>query len=224
MSICFLIPTYNRQQSCQLIVNSLQGQGDIFVLNDGSDYTINRCNFFSNPYHQGKQGYYRTINTLFSLPTKIYSYYFILPDDHLPADDMVSKAISTWEGINDSAKLCLNILSDRIGKPCWTNFLPIEYYTVYKTQWVDMCFLTIPFFFSNLGSIPKPNIDWNNYPNMSSGVGRYISVKLNKHNFSLYQVKESLVSPLPDHLHSQMHHPKTPIILQKPPRNIIRHR
>lgn len=203
MNVCFLITTHNRQESCQRLVDSLQGQGDIIVLNDGCDYDINGAIQKKRKMHFGKSGYWCTVNQLFEMRGK-YDYYFMLPDDFLPIDNMVERAIDIWNKLDNP--ICLNIYADRIGAKCWTRFNPIDKGNVWLTQWVDMCFMCQEKFFIKLGKIPPRNIDWKNKPNQGSGVGAYISRYLNKSGCYLYMVKESLVIPQQEHFsNSQMY-------------------
>ena len=198
MDIVFLITTYNREESCQRLVDSLQGQGDIIVLNDGCDYIISGCNQYFLSAHNGKQYYWATVNWLFNLKGK-HRYYFMLPDDFLPTPDMVNEAISIWNLIKDPRKICLNLYADRIGVSCWTHVKPIDKGNYYHTQWMDMCFMCEERFFNILGMIPMT------FFGQSSGVGAYISNFLHKRSYNLYQVKESLVTIQPSHWISQMY-------------------
>jgi len=203
MDINFLITTYNRQQSCQRLVNALQGQGDITVLNDGSDYDIYGCTkYMKLQRHNARQYYWRTVETLFRHRGQ-YRYYIMIPDDFLPADGMVEDALKIWENINDDKKVCLNLYADRIGLMCWTRYKPVDYGNVWKTGWVDMCFLCDDTLFNHIHSMKsvRPMLAG------SSGVGQYISRKLYRNKFSLYQVKKSLVIPQEEHGFSQMHNP-----------------
>jgi hypothetical protein len=201
--ITFLITTYHRKESCQRLVNALQGLGNIVVVKDGQGYFIRGCDVYNTQEHLGKTGYWRTINRLFSLriPAK---YYIVLPDDFLISKDQIQQAIDTWNSIEDDKKICLNLYADRIGKPCWTRVVPTDCGNVYRTQWVDMCFLCEESFFTALGIIPPIVLDWVHKPLRSSGVGRYIGLYLHSHCYSLYQVKTSLVETQPEHGNSQM--------------------
>ena len=202
MDVVFLITTHNRQESCQRLVDSLQGQGEIIVLNDGCDYDISGATQTKREIHFGKRGYWRTVNQLFAMKGK-HQYYFMLPDDFLPANNMVERAIEIWKQLDKP--ICLNLYADRIGQKCWTNFPPKDMGIAWKTQWVDMCFMSKEGFFARLGKIPPINLNWTAKPNLSSGVGAYISRKLHKHKCNLYMVKESLVIPQQEHyMSSQM--------------------
>jgi hypothetical protein len=203
MNITFLITTYHRQESCQRLVDSLQGLGNIVVVKDGTGYTIRGCSTFSIQGHKGKIGYYDTVNRLFRLRVKA-DYYIMLPDDFAITPEQVKRAITIWDTIKDDTKICLNLYADRLGKPCWTRLMPVDMGTVYKTQWVDMCFICQEPFFDTLGEIPQQLLDWVHASHKSSGVGRYISLTLHKLGYSLYQVKESLAEPTLEHYNSQM--------------------
>jgi glycosyltransferase involved in cell wall biosynthesis len=202
MDVAFLITTHNRQESCQRLVDSLQGQGEIIVLNDGCEYNIYGATQTIRKVHFGKRGYWCTVNQLFEMRGK-HQYYFMLPDDFLPAENMVERAIDIWDRLYKP--ICLNLYSDRVGKKCWTNFIPRDVGVAWHTQWVDMCFMSKELFFNRLGKIPPINLNWTANPKLSSGVGAYISRKLHKHKCNLYMVKESLVIPQPEHNKSQMH-------------------
>lgn len=209
MDVVFLITTHNRQESCQRLVDSLQGQGEIIVLNDGCDYDISGATQKIRKMHFGKRGYWCTVNQLFGLRGK-HEYYFMLPDDFLPAENMVERAIELWKEINEPHCVSINLYADRVGKSCWTKFKPIDMGNVWLTQWVDMCFICGEKFFNRLGKIPPIHFDWNRYPTASSGVGRYISQHLYNHGCNMYMVKESLVIPQPEHNKSQMLYANSP--------------
>lgn len=195
---CFLITTYKRAESCQRLVDALQGQGEIVVYGDNVDYTIERCTFHNRSVHYGRHGYFQTVNDLFNRRYKA-DYYFMLPDDFMPKPDMVERAIEIWNSIDDPQKICLNLFADRIGIPCWSRFTPIDKGNVWHTQWVDMCFMSTEYFFVMLGRLRR------SISARGSGVGQYVSLTLKNKKFNMYQVKESLVIPMEEHDKSQMH-------------------
>lgn len=207
MEIAFLITTCNRQESCQRLADSLQGLGDIYVINDGGQYVTSGTNINLLQYKRlGKMGYWHTVNTLFNLANS-HKYYFMIPDDFLIRDSQIANAIEIWTDIQDPRKVCLNLFADRIGLKCWTNFKPIDKGNIWHTQWVDMCFLCEDKFFTALGKIPPLYLGWEKRRKpVSSGVGAYISRHLDSNGYNLYQVKESLVEPQESHYTSQMHH------------------
>ncbi len=203
MDVAFLITTHNRKESCQRLVDALAGLGDVFVMNDGNNYKITGANQSFIHQKQGRERYWYVVNWLFAMRS-MHKYYIMLPDDFMPAKDMVKEAIRIWEGIDDKHKICLNLYADRVGIPCWTNFEPIDMGNVYLTQWVDMCFLCEERFFGVIGKLPDVSTMYRG-THSSSGVGRYISKYLYRTAHNLYQVKESLVIPQEEHNESQMH-------------------
>ena len=203
MDVSFLITTYNRQESCQRLVDALAGMGDIVVINDGSDYDIHGCTKqLKLKRHNAKAFYWRTVETLFRHRGS-HKYYIMLPDDFMPVDNIAKRAVKLWKGIDDDRKICLNLYADRIGVKCWTHFLPIDRGDVWQTGWVDMCFLCEDKFFNYVNPMSgiKPLYAG------SSGVGQHISRKLLRRRLNMYQVKESLVIPQEEHGFSQMHDP-----------------
>jgi hypothetical protein len=207
MDIGFLITTYNRQESCQRLVNSLQGIGDIVVVHDGNNYTINGATNINPNVHLGKQGYWRLVNLLFKNKGS-HKYCFMLPDDFMICDSQIANAIEIWESIKDPQKICLNLFADRIGKTCWTQFKPRDKGEVWQTGWVDMCFICEERFFEQLETIPPISLNWRERPYMSSGVGAYISKYLYQKGLHFYQVKDSLVTPQDEHYKSEMKNSK----------------
>jgi hypothetical protein len=200
MDIVFLITTYNRQESCQKLVDSLQGLGDIVVVNDGCDYTISGCQQIFLSSHMGKTGYFMVVNILWRNRGQ-HKYYIMLPDDFMPHPDIISESLRLWAEIQDPQKICLNLFTDRIGVPCWTRFMPVDKGNVWQTGWVDMCFICEDKFFQIVPRIDLPI----RHRYRSSGVGCFISTKLFKHGYHMYQVKESLVIIQEAHCTSKMH-------------------
>ncbi len=200
MDIGFLITTYNRRESCQRLVDSLQGLGIITVAVDGSNYTINGATNLNPRMHLGKLGYWRLVNMLYRNRPHA-KYYFMMPDDFAISESQIMKAIELWEGIEDPQKICLSIAEGRPHNTCWTNFNPQDKGNVCLSQWVDGCFLCEDKFFQILGTIPTL------FPSKkgSSGVGAYISRHFHRNRFNMYQVKESLVTITEEHYRSQMH-------------------
>jgi hypothetical protein len=198
MDICFLITTYNRQESCQRLVDSLQGLGDIVVVGDHADYEITGCEFHNLMRHNGRSRYWSTVNILFCYRGK-HKYYIMLPDDFIMNEGQLREAINTWVNIQDPRKICLNLFMDRYGLACWTGFKPVDKDNLWQTGWVDMCFLAEEPFFNNI------RLESCGIFASSSGVGALISKQLFRRKFTFYQVKESLVTEQPEHSNSQMH-------------------
>ena len=204
MKISFLITTRNRQESCQRLVDALQGQGDIIVLNDGCNYDIKGCIQYKQQTHRGKGGYWITVRNLWKLRTPA-DYYIMLPDDFLPTPSMVKDALDIWDSIEDPQKICLNLYADRIGQMCWTSFTPKDKGIVWLTQWVDMCFLCPAKVLQTMCFIMEKEPIGGSRKGVSSGVGAQLSRTLHRRGYNLYQVKESLAIPQQEHYISQMY-------------------
>jgi FkbM family methyltransferase len=209
--LTILISTYNRpDQLRRLLFDLMADAGTLRVLcrvyNDKSElaypampagsetFTIE---YIDLPTHHGKQRYWGLIDRMFQeLRTIKARYYLQLPDDVRLKPGFLANAIGVYEAINDPNKVCLNLFLDssRIGKPCWTAKLPrIETFndvSVFKTGWVDMCYLVEQRFFEALDHTirPIPADRWRRNPQRSSGVGAQISRRLSRRSF--YQVRE----------------------------------
>ena len=135
-----------------------------------------------------------------------YRYYFMIPDDFMPVEGFVKKAISTWNKIKDPRKICLTtyVEKSRIDKPCWTGQKPKEYKNYRLTQWTDMCFMCQKKFFDEVGGIQIPAVNWKRKPHMGSGVGALVSRILFKNKWNLYQTKKSLFTVQKEGFKSQM--------------------
>jgi hypothetical protein len=128
----------------------------------------------------------------------------MLPDDFLPVEDMVNRALAVWDSIQDPQKICLNLATDRLGCACWTKFTPEDKCNVWLTQWMDMCFMCEERFFAILHHINEIHMNWGHGRVKSSGVGSQISRRLYSMGQNLYQVKESLITMQEEHSVSQM--------------------
>lgn len=203
---CILITTYDRGDMLYDLISQIENQKGsknilIVVFDDGSkqNYNFNNTNvkyikFFPN---QGKKRYWKIINGMFNYVRHINSKYFIqIPDDIKLIDNFFDSAARQYESINDPNKICLSILTDgRVYRHNWTNFNSIDMGEHIKTQWNDMCYIATKNFFNELNfkidEIPLSR--WNNNPNLSSGVGQQISLKLHNKQKSMYHTKTSLV-------------------------------
>lgn len=201
MKVAFLITTYSRPTLCKSLVDAVKSMGDVYIVDDGSSDGYNWAknhNYKRVKKNNGKQGYNKTVTLLWEMvkPHKDnYDYFVMIPDDFIPEPNFLKKAINTWSAISDKKKICLNLYTDRgrYGKPCWTAFNPVVFSEAIKTQWVDMCFLAEKTFFDALNwNVPEIELQWNKRPELSSGVGAWISRKLHKAGFSLWQTHTSL--------------------------------
>lgn len=216
MKLHVLINTYNRPEQLNELLTSIKFakpagcELDISVFNDGStekyDMGYIRKNngnakFYIFKENHGKKRYWELINYGLSQLKKDYDYYFMLPDDDTVSSDFFTKAIEIWEAITDKNKICLsvNLLKDRLNKSCWTGVMPVlktfDKAEVYLTQWNDLCFMSTRKFFETLDWLINPISEsrWDGNPNLSSGVGEQISIRLLNKGWNMYHVSSSLV-------------------------------
>jgi FkbM family methyltransferase len=218
MKILVLITTYNRPDLLVKLLTDIKENSEDFeikllICNDGSssDYRVvlnylrkhflNNFHYIPSLTNGGKQNYWTLIDKLYKQALKIkFDYAIQLPDDVSLVPGFFSRAINIYDKIEDNKKVCLDILSSpgRVGKSEWTNQEVTTHLAgnipVYKTGWVDMCFISDKKYFEALNyTINKVNDRWVNKLNNSSGVGKQISTRLVTSGYSLYQVKNSLV-------------------------------
>jgi len=203
---CVIITTYNRPKMLSNLLDNIEKEKKnynilILVFDDGSTekYTINNKNvkkisLFPN---NGKKKYYKVFNTTFNLIKKIDSEYFIyLPDDITLINNFFDRSKDTFNSIADPNKICLSLLTDgRVNRTNWVNFKTQDMGFYYRTQWNDLCFISKRNFFESLNykidEIPLSR--WDRNPNLSSGVGQQISLRLNERGYGMYHTKESFV-------------------------------
>jgi glycosyltransferase involved in cell wall biosynthesis len=203
---CVIIPTFNRPQMLTELLDNIEREKKnykvlVVVFDDNSSQKADLTNYnikkiVMSP-NMGKRKYYVLINATFSYIRNVNSKYFIyLPDDVKLIDNFFDETKRIYESIGDPRKICLNILTDcRVNRTNWTNFNSIDYGEYYHTQWNDLCFISERKFFDVLNySIEKiPENRWSSNPNLSSGVGQQISVRLNKKGHNMYHTKTSMV-------------------------------
>jgi hypothetical protein len=218
-NVCFLINTYNRHESLLTLVKSIHNidrKLPIYIVDDGSNPPIQdyskklKYNPHIKIYYQGNKGkefYWQTCNYLFDwVRDAHYKYYYMLPDDVVVAEDFLEKTRDKWNEIRgeDSNITILNLITDRVGLKCWTDFKPEDKGYAYLTNWVDMCMMFDRKFFTHIIKIPHIKRDWDKRPMLGSGVGSYLSRMIFWRKGTLYQVKESMVEFQPSHKLSVM--------------------
>ena len=161
----------------------------------------NQYNYFETEINYGKKDYWQLINFAYQqLETSEFDYLIQLPDDVQVVDNFFDLAITSFYGITDKKKACLNILNDysRNGKSFWTNtYLSNVSYKgidMLVTGWVDMCYIATKKYLDLLNYRIEPvDHKWSGNKVLSSGVGRQISKRLVADGHHIYQLKKSLV-------------------------------
>ncbi|MBA3987682.1 MAG: hypothetical protein C0463_00940 [Idiomarina sp.] len=205
------IPTFNRLSFLKRLLSQLSDNVNNFrvrveIFDDGSlepvqNYLDNQnyafCDLIiTRSSNHGKKKYWSLVNKIFKkLRTLNSRYYLYLGDDLEVVDNFFAKSRSTWISIDDPDKVSVNLLND--GRTsCWTGIERTEKQfgglKVFQSQWVDMIMM-----FDEILILydiePIPLSRWKNKPNLSSGVGDYLSRRFDGLGYSLYQVSNSLV-------------------------------
>lgn len=203
---CIVITTYNRSEMLEKLLDEIHNKKKnlkilVMIFDDGGTEEIK----IKHPYQKkitlypnnGKRKYYRIINASFNIIKNISSEYFIyLPDDVSLIDNFFDETKRIYESIHSPNKICLSILTDgRINRTNWTDFESIDFGEFYKTQWNDLCFIAKKNFFESLDYkiLPITPKRWEKNPNLSSGVGQQISMRLLSFNLEMFHTKKSMV-------------------------------
>jgi hypothetical protein len=196
----FLIPTYNRYDYLVLIIDKIIEQSENFnfkiaIVNDSSndnryDYLVNKYScliYHKNEKNNGKDGYYKTINTILNITKNNPSNnYIFLADDTLPSKKLISS-------INEYIKYGAKVVNIAIyNKNLVTNWG--------LDNWVDGG-LAITHDILDLVNYELKNIVT---PGYGTGVFREITLRLNKLNIRVHYPKHSLLNHL-GHTDSVMH-------------------
>jgi glycosyltransferase involved in cell wall biosynthesis len=208
-----IIPTYNRPDCLANLLSDLIREKDygidldVRMYDDAStkSYQLVRetaqrhdWHFRRAKHHHGKMFYWQLIDQAFRdlkpgiEPKKL----LFVHDDFRLCDHFFEKATRAWGSIKDPEKAALTVFVDeaRRHKRCWTGFDPVTVGDVKKIQWVDGAFVAEKKFFDMLNyRVPPVKASrWKENPQLSSGVGRNISVKLSTAGCSLFRTEENL--------------------------------
>jgi hypothetical protein len=210
--LVFVIPTFNRGEKLIRLISSIANQVknsnfkvSFIVFDDGSDsveysnnldiHEIVEIDFVYQTFNHGKRKYWQLVNKIFGVLKERNTELFVyLADDLELVDDFIFKAYKSWMNISSERKIALNILKDHRTKN-WTGYerhlVNFEKIKVFKTQWIDMAFISDSRMLDyTLSLIPLSR--WEKNPDASSGVGQQLSIRLNKDGYELYQVVETL--------------------------------
>lgn len=232
MNIAVLITTYRRPEMLLRLfgqIKEAEGKYNItvFCVHDGPDRNNydkirqwikeNRehWKFITTPLWLGKSQYYKTINRLYEyVRDHKADYYVQLPDDVQIDQSFFDEAVSQFAAIQDSKKVCLNLLNDNRTNPGWVQFERVQRGHVWLTQWMDLCFISNRNFFAFLNFVVQPvSLSWAGNPERSSGVGMQLSQRLFRRGHNMYMVMKSLVAhdDHPSVMHPE-HRKSTPLI------------
>jgi len=196
---CIIITSYNRDGMLHLLLSDIVDQKKdykilITVFDDGSipeydlnDYDVKHIRFYKN---NGKRGFWNIVNTIFKYCKNIQAKkYIFIGDDMRLCKNFFDKAAKIYDSIPDAAKVCMGLfITDLYRKnPNWTNITPVEYKNYYQTQWNDVNFISERKLFEalNFEIHPISSKRFANNPNISSGVGQQISLRLHEKNLCI---------------------------------------
>jgi hypothetical protein len=210
------ITYYNRPEMIAALVSDIEREAvgydvAVHIYDDASPVSVpgsvleRAVQIIRFNHHGGKRMYYRSIQTALQQAQERqgeWDYLVFMQDDNRLAHGFFSRAAGIWNATleMDAACRAINLWLDeqRKEETVWTNFERVLCETnagpIWRTQWTEPTFITDRRFFSALG--PMPNISparWNSDPTLSSGVGTYISTRLNREGYTIYQVAESLL-------------------------------
>jgi hypothetical protein len=206
--VVFLLTTYNRPQRLAWLLDDIarESQGyatQTIIVDDGSSLALpavpqalwGYCTIHRQTPNLGKRGYWRTVSTLWHIAKNYHAQYFcMLQDDVRLSPGFIAGMQALWDAIPDNAKACLNPCADlrRAARFCWTAYQPEKVETaagaVLRTQWIDCLFWAPREFFVRLNwQIPPVEKQrWESYPALGSGVGTFLSQRLQESNLYGY--------------------------------------
>jgi len=200
-----IITTYNRESMLKSLLDDIfkvkKYKILVTIFDDSSDnpydlseYDVKYIRYVKN---NGLKKLWRVIGDTFKYCKKIdSSYHMYLQDDLRLKEGFFDECIRIFEKIPDDKKITLGTLmveSQRNQKK-WTNILPVEYDEYTKTQWCELVFICKYEFFEvlNFKMNPIPLKRWVKNPNISSGVGQQISLRLLDSGHNMYHTINSL--------------------------------
>lgn len=202
---CVIVTTYNRSDMLIRLIKQIQEQKEnlkikIIVFDDGSsqEYQLPDDVLYIKVFpNRGKKLFWKIIDSTFKVVKNVNSkYYIYLQDDVEIKDNFFSDLVNIYSNIDDKNKLSLSFLTDhRVLSPNWTNYKPKILNEIIKTQWVELHFICERKFFDVLEYKidPIPLSRWKNNPNLSSGVGWQLSVRIHSLGYGMYHTKETFV-------------------------------
>lgn len=211
--IGIIIYTYDRYRLLINLLDSIKRSVPIgmnvivYIFDDASPkkqrfQTDEYSDAFSIYYHRfsknhGRLRWYQMISYIFkSLKNTKHEYYFFLNDDMEFIENGIMKAIDIYASIDDPKKICMNIHHDRKPKSKWVEKQPKDYNDdVWRVYWTDTSFLCQYDFLKEMNfRISKDEFsEIIRSQKFSSGVGRFISVKLHQRKKKIFLVKRSIV-------------------------------
>lgn len=169
------------------------------------DYTLARefCDQQGWRWHRfpdrlGKRQHWQLVNReLRDASWSQTDWFLFLPDDVRLVRYAIPKAIYTWDRLEDPVTLTLWRLAAFEGSPSWTGRKPVARGDATETFHVDGLYLCRREALETL-RFQVPDVGANRSPELSSGVGAWMSKQLHAKRKRMYRVDESLALPNDD--------------------------
>jgi GR25 family glycosyltransferase involved in LPS biosynthesis len=168
----------------------------IVVVDDATDSKVETRymdDYIRLDKNNGKEGWWKTINLLWSKALeKNHKYYIMIPDDALPKRNFFNEAERLWNSINDTNKIAMHLANNNRDRN-WTNFKRQDFSSeLYLTQTTEFSFICDGTFIQYIIP-PVPKSEWSKNPLKSSGVGPRLNKYWIKSGKNIYGVKSSLI-------------------------------
>jgi hypothetical protein len=184
-----IIPSHNRTEFLKQLLTGLKSSEANYkvkyiIFNDASDNlsdyekicSFDNCILYNNKINNGLKGYWKTINTIFSI-CKNFDYKWIIQadDDFEPASNFFSKFNSYTNKLKDNSIVKLHY-PDGYDKPRWNLNHWVDGGAAYPKKFIEAINYKID-------EIPESR--WNGRPRLSDGVWHQLSLKLNNLKYTV---------------------------------------
>jgi hypothetical protein len=187
MQPIFLIQSYQRQVNLKRIIKLLKARQLHYVIfDDGSDFQLDDPNFIQHE-HRGKPGFWRTWKDMFKWLERRtqYSHFIFLQDDC--TDIQLDRILDI---VKQMKRQDVYHLYNDGRDSCWLQREPTPYNDQFRqVYWVDCVFICHRWLLNQLGygivAVKPARFERN--PNISSGVGQQLTLRLRRINCRIFQ-------------------------------------
>jgi hypothetical protein len=193
------ITTYNRPEMLARLVDALDSPyTDIVIYDDGSEPPASSdvATVYRYDENAGKDFWYLRVRDMLedALDDEDWEYLFWTPDDLEPAfPHVLERMVAKFDLLKrrDENAVCLNPLK-LVHHPTaqWVNFDPVRVDGGWQTQWMDCCGL-VDRRFCELAVDLLRDFRPSFIRNLSTGVGKRLSIGMHEAGFTLYQTSET---------------------------------
>ena len=194
MNIRIVITSHNRPAMCRSTVDAIRSEGhtNIHVYLDGGIEPYKSVHATQHRLMKpAGRRHYRDVWThiLDDAKNAEWDCIVFLPDDFAPA---VERPIERAVELLKYTDVLVPVVDQRGRGPCWVPVDPEPMGEVYRTGWVDGCFVCLRAPLARIGwavpELPADHFDTN----QSSGVGKYLSLAFHTAGVSVCQVTDTL--------------------------------